>query len=52
MNERATVGGEGAGFAWAAALSLPFLAALLRAEPAAENDGATRRRLGRAALPT
>jgi acyl-CoA dehydrogenase len=43
MNERATVGGEGAGPA-GRALSLPFLAALLRAN-GRENDGATRRQL-------
>jgi alkylation response protein AidB-like acyl-CoA dehydrogenase len=43
MNERATVGGEGAGPA-GRALSLPFLTALLRAN-GRENDGATRRQL-------
>jgi acyl-CoA dehydrogenase len=43
MNERATVGGEGAGPA-ARALSLPFLTELLRANGRLD-DGATRRRL-------
>jgi acyl-CoA dehydrogenase len=43
MNERATVGGEGAGPA-GRVLSLPFLTALLRAN-GRENDGAARRQL-------
>jgi alkylation response protein AidB-like acyl-CoA dehydrogenase len=43
MNERATVGGEGAGPA-GRALSLPFLTALLR-ENGRLTDGATRRQL-------
>jgi alkylation response protein AidB-like acyl-CoA dehydrogenase len=43
MNERATVGGEGAGPA-GRVLSLPFLAALLR-ENGRANDGAARRQL-------
>jgi acyl-CoA dehydrogenase len=43
MNERATVGGEGAGPA-AEATSLPFLAALMRAN-GRDGDGGTRRTL-------